>query len=301
MKSVFQSALLSMIFVSNLTVGSRGTEVTTLQQFLVDNGYLVMPAGVSYGYFGYLTQKALARWQEFNGISPAVGYFGPISQSAFVKQTKSSITPPISAPVSLDVLPSVETDTLTAPGMRVNRVMLFRAFPFEARPGDMIELDGSGFSKTLNKIYFNDGNELTATSTDGIVMKVFVPIMLGEGEYQLSVSNVLGSSDPDIKILLKVTNNPQPAPTIENASLTGDTVTLTGNGFTSSNNLFTTLGDSSGSISSSGNMLTFRLSDLSRYSQTKKFTQGKYQASLWIYVQNEHGINKDPYKLDMVI
>ncbi len=297
MKSVFQSALLSMIFVSNLTLGSKGTDVVTLQQFLVSKGFLTIPAGVSYGYFGYLTQKALAQWQASNGISPAVGYFGPISQKVFATQTSPVVTAVIPS-----ILPSVEPDTSATPGMRVNRVFLFRAFPYEVRPGDFLVLDGSGFSKTINKVYFNGASEVSATSSDGIKMGIAVPAFLNEGEYRLSVANVLGSTDnPDIKILIKVTNNPQPAPTIENASLTGDTVTLTGNGFTSSNNLFTTLGDSSGSVSSSGGLLTFRLSDRSRYEQTKKFTQGKYQASLWIYVENEHGINKDPFMLDIII
>ena len=170
------------------------------------------------------------------------------------------------------------------------------------RPGDSITLDGSGFSKTLNKVYFNGDNPITATSTDGTTLEISVPANLVEGEYKLSVSNALGSSDnPDVDVVIKVTNNPQPSPTIESASITGDTVTLIGKGFTSANNLFTTLGDSSGSISANGATLTFRVTDLSRYNQIKQFTLGKYQATLWIYVQNEHGINKDPYKLEIII
>lgn len=291
-----------MVFVSNLTLGSKGADVANLQQFLVTKSFLVMPAGVSYGYFGHLTQKALAQWQEVNGISPAVGYFGPLSRMAIAKQTEASVTGSTTTPAQTVVETDIETDTPTAPGMRVNRVMLFRAFPYEARPGDTIELDGSGFSKTLNKVYFNGGNELDATSTDGIVMKVPVPIMLAEGEYRLSVSNVLGSSDPDIKILLKVTNSPQLAPTIESASIVADTVTLVGNGFTAANNLFTTFGNSARPVTSDGATLSFRLNDLSWYDKIKQSTGGRaYQAALWIYVENEHGVNKDPYKLEITI
>jgi hypothetical protein len=62
-----------------LTMGSTGSEVTELQQMLVAKGYLVMPAGVSYGYFGTLTKNALAAFQAANGISPAVGYYGPVT------------------------------------------------------------------------------------------------------------------------------------------------------------------------------------------------------------------------------
>jgi len=66
---------------TNLTVGSTGADVTELQQMLVAKGFLQMPAGVSYGYFGPLTKAAVASWQAANGISPAVGYFGPISRA----------------------------------------------------------------------------------------------------------------------------------------------------------------------------------------------------------------------------
>ena len=310
MRFLSASVLLSMIFalgvlvtpagaemfVANLTVGSRGSDVTALQQFLVAKGYLQMPAGVSYGYFGPLTKTAVARWQVANGISPAVGYFGPISQGVMAKQMPTSSTS------SLGLSKSIETDTPTAPGMRVNRIMLFRATPFEVRPGDFVTLDGSGFSKTLNRIYFNGGNQIATTSTDGAILKIPVPLDLAEGEYKISVSNVLGSSDsPDINIVIKVTNNPQSAPTIESASIIGDIVTLVGSGFTSTNRLFTTLGDSSSPISSNGATLTFRVTDLSRYDQVKQFTLGKYQVTLWIFVENEHGINKEPYKLETII
>ena len=292
----------TLTFSTNLTVGSRGPDVTALQQFLVSKGYLEMPAGVAYGYFGPLTKGAVARWQAANGISPAAGYFGPISRRAIVSQMATSPAPPVPAPSNPNLSPSVEIDTPSTPGMRVNRVMLFRAYPFEARPGDFITLEGSGFSKTLNKVYFNGGTPVPATSTDGATLEIPVPVNLAEGEYGLSVSNVLGSSDnTNTNIVIKITSNPQPGPTIESASITGDMVTLIGKGFTSTNNLFTTLGDSSGPVPSNGTALTFRVADLSRYEQIKQFTMGKYQAALWIYVQNEHGINKEPYKLEIII
>lgn len=70
-------------FTQNLTVGSTGSEVTSLQQALVAKGFLTMPAGVAYGYFGPLTKSAVAAWQAANGVSPAAGYWGPISRAAY--------------------------------------------------------------------------------------------------------------------------------------------------------------------------------------------------------------------------
>ena len=204
-------------------------------------------------------------------------------------------------PISLSLLPS--PDIVSVPGMRANRVLLFRASPFEVRPGDTVTLDGSGFSKTSNSIYFNGGSAIVASSTNGSTIRVSVPSGLTLGQYKLSVSNTLGSSDnPDISVLISVTNNPQLPPEIKGASISGENVTLVGSGFTSSNNIITTLGNSSSPLSSSGNTLTFNITSLSLYNQIKNFTSGKkYRVVLWIYVQNEHGINKDPYRLDISI
>lgn len=77
------SSSASMTFTQNLTLGSTGAEVSALQQVLVSGGYLVMPAGVAMGYFGPLTQAAVAKWQAANGVSPAAGYWGPISRARY--------------------------------------------------------------------------------------------------------------------------------------------------------------------------------------------------------------------------
>jgi hypothetical protein len=68
-------------FTQNLTIGSTGSEVVALQQMLVAQGHLVMPAGVAYGYFGSLTKAAVAKWQLANGVAPAVGYWGALSRA----------------------------------------------------------------------------------------------------------------------------------------------------------------------------------------------------------------------------
>ncbi len=82
----------SMTFTSDLTIGSTGSEVTALQQWLVQKGYLTMPAGVAMGYFGSLTQSALAKYQAEAGISPAAGYFGPITRAKVNAMTGTGST-----------------------------------------------------------------------------------------------------------------------------------------------------------------------------------------------------------------
>ena len=67
-------------FSMDLTIGSTGADVTALQNWLIGKGYSI-PAGAT-GYFGAQTQAAVAAFQAANGISPAAGYFGPITRKA---------------------------------------------------------------------------------------------------------------------------------------------------------------------------------------------------------------------------
>src|SRR3989344_3962391 len=60
-------------FTRDLTVGSRGDDVTCLQTALN-----VSPQS---GYFGSITKAAVVKWQTDNGVSPTAGYFGAISRA----------------------------------------------------------------------------------------------------------------------------------------------------------------------------------------------------------------------------
>ncbi len=85
-------------FETNLTVGSRGTDVAVLQVFLNGLGSTLPITG----YFGPLTRAELAKFQARENISPAVGYFGPLTRSrvnAYLNP-KVSVTPLQPAPVT---------------------------------------------------------------------------------------------------------------------------------------------------------------------------------------------------------
>jgi peptidoglycan hydrolase-like protein with peptidoglycan-binding domain len=97
----------SYSFSRNLTIGSEGDEVITLQTFLVDRGFLVIPTGVSKGYFGSLTRAALSVYQSEKGISPAVGYFGPLTRASINGEQSTSEN--VSAPSA----PSTSSFTFT--------------------------------------------------------------------------------------------------------------------------------------------------------------------------------------------
>lgn len=69
----------SVMFTTDLTLGSTGASVTALQNWLISKGFAIS-AGAT-GYFGAQTKAALAAWQAANGVSPAAGYFGPITRA----------------------------------------------------------------------------------------------------------------------------------------------------------------------------------------------------------------------------
>lgn len=82
------SASVLHVFKSNLTVGSLGSEVKALQEFLNAHGYTVATgssAGAP-GYetttFGTATHAALMKYQRDKGITPSIGYFGARTRAA---------------------------------------------------------------------------------------------------------------------------------------------------------------------------------------------------------------------------
>jgi len=172
--SVFQ-------FNTDLTVGATGAAVTSLQQFLVGQGHLVMPAGVSYGYFGPITRAAVASWQAANGVAPAVGYWGPISRAkANSMTTPVSGTPTTTTPGVGITTPGVEgTITVevnsTPTGVKLREGDSMKAvagIEIEAKTSDMriervkLDLDAatSGntdqqfYNKIASKVYVLDGS-----------------------------------------------------------------------------------------------------------------------------------------------
>lgn len=65
-------------FVANLSYGMTGSAVTALQQFLATQGDYTGPVT---GNFLKLTFQAVKQFQISNNISPASGYFGPLTRA----------------------------------------------------------------------------------------------------------------------------------------------------------------------------------------------------------------------------
>lgn len=76
-------------FQRNLFLGIAGEDVRRLQEYLNNNGFIIASfgpgsKGSETNFFGAMTQNALIRFQKANNISPAIGYFGPLTR-AFIK------------------------------------------------------------------------------------------------------------------------------------------------------------------------------------------------------------------------
>jgi hypothetical protein len=69
------------VFKSYLSLGSSGSEVKALQNYLAEKNYF---SGSATGYFGTLTQKAVKAFQKANGTSP-LGVVGPATRALLNK------------------------------------------------------------------------------------------------------------------------------------------------------------------------------------------------------------------------
>lgn len=108
-------------YTRDLTIGSKGDDVSALQNFLMGQSGAQWPSGQSAtGYFGSITKAALANYQASAGISPAAGYFGSKTRAhvasmgggAPVSGGQPSTGPVVTAPAS-GVAVSLASDSPT--------------------------------------------------------------------------------------------------------------------------------------------------------------------------------------------
>jgi len=70
--------------VRDLQNGDTGPDVQQLQNLLITQGHTI-PAGAT-GFFGTQTQAALTQYQTAHNITPAAGYFGPLTRAQMKAQ-----------------------------------------------------------------------------------------------------------------------------------------------------------------------------------------------------------------------
>jgi len=161
------STTAGVTFNNNLTVGSKGADVTALQQFLK-----ISPTT---GYFGPKTRDALAAFQKENGIAPAVGYFGPATRKA-VNAIVSSASPVVNngnqgPVVSGSYTVSVANDTPAPATFPAGASQVaFTKLNFTAGATDLVvtsmNVSRGGFSSDndINNVYLMDGSTVLASN-----------------------------------------------------------------------------------------------------------------------------------------
>jgi peptidoglycan hydrolase-like protein with peptidoglycan-binding domain len=172
-------------FNSGMSIGSRDFNVSRLQDFLINQGFLRSSAT---GYFGSQTYRAVRDFQYSNGISMA-GNVGPMTRGKIKFLTCHTI---ITSPVS------------------INSMM-----PTTGMVGSAVTLYGSGFTND-NTIVFGNGVVPHVSSPDSRNLTFTVPSSLSPacmytnpacymssmpsmqtppGTYPVSVTNTNGSSN----------------------------------------------------------------------------------------------------------
>ena len=122
----------SYTYSANLTVGSKGADVTALQSFLNSKGFLsVAPTG----FFGPLTKAALAKYQASVGISPASGFFGPITRANLNSMVAVNPTPTPST------TPTGSTTPTPMPSTGVEGILTIQQNPTPANGQNLYEGD----------------------------------------------------------------------------------------------------------------------------------------------------------------
>ncbi len=81
-ESISSATTTAYAFLRNLWIGSKGGDVSLLQEILRDAGYF---KGDVTGYFGGITMSAVRAFQKEYNL-PQTGYFGPLTRESVVKK-----------------------------------------------------------------------------------------------------------------------------------------------------------------------------------------------------------------------
>lgn len=179
---------------SNLSVGSRGSEVRTLQSFLVAQNY---PGGGSWmitGYYGQATAAAVRIFQQYRGLSQT-GIVDSATRTAIANASCGYLTTPtVGTPLNYSSYFTYPYTypTYTNPGT----VSITSMSQNTGVPGDSLTLYGVGFD-SVNTIYFGS-QTLSGISSNGTSLTLTIPsyyTYAANQSVQLYVANSRGTSN----------------------------------------------------------------------------------------------------------
>lgn len=317
-------------FLRNLRLGDRGNDVKSLQIRLNSNTQTTVASfgagspGNETDYFGTLTQKAVEKFQNLHkdeifataGISSATGFVGPATRSVLeTKNIQTTRSPEVLLPSSSlgavfsSPSPLLSSSlSLSGTGRVANTVtqtvFLYRVLPAQVAPRGTITLTGAGFDVKDNTVHIGEYDIANIPSLDGKTLVVSLPETPPLRENSVWVENKAGttkSTASDVRLI--ITDTPQNPPKITSTSpsvvsINDETVVITGSGFApTGNNIYSSLGPVMNLSSGDGKTLSFKLSSLSNLGKLKNPNMRGITVSLWVSVQNENGIQVDPFPI----
>ncbi len=146
------NAVSGYVFSNYLTIGSKGADVSALQNWLISQGYdipAISSGAAQTGYFGQQTKMAVVKYQASVGL-PNTGFVGPLTV-AKLNGTAGTVvvTGPVTCPIGYTCTPS------GAPGPVIN-------------PGTVV-MDGTDGSMTVSLSSFASNTTIKKGETKDMV------------------------------------------------------------------------------------------------------------------------------------
>lgn len=184
-------------FSKNLKLGSKGAEVTALQNLLAEKGYL---SATSRGYFGKATKAALAEWQAEAGL-PASGVFGPLSRAkvntmmaageTMTETTTTATTATFACPAGYTCAPQTTT-TATTP--TTNTTVSTKG----VEGSIVVEKESSGIKTTVyegDKMATVLGIRVEAKTSDATLKRINIDLGTSTDVYTRAFSKIYVTDD----------------------------------------------------------------------------------------------------------
>lgn len=182
------------ILTNDLSYGSRGSGVSTLQSFLVSQHYPGDGAWMITGYFGRATEQAVRNFQAGRGLlqtgvvdwqtreairQASCGGAGYAYTASAYPYYSQQYPYQYNYPYGYGYTAPLRLDSLSAQS---------------ASAGSSITLYGSGFDSTYNTVHFGSNAASGAGAANGTSLSVVVP-NLPSGVYNIYVTNARGTSN----------------------------------------------------------------------------------------------------------
>lgn len=323
-------------FSRTLVVGSVGDDVVALQRILNSDPLTKVAStgpgspGNETSYFGELTKRAVMSFQSKYapetlfpaGVYKPTGVVGTFTRAKLnsLEKLPASSVPDSPLPQSVQSAVPPLVGAIAKPNTKDPLIMenffatkskplLFNLSRYEAKQGQTVVVNGSGFLPTNNSVILSSSVRVeNLSSIDGSTLSFTVPTTASNGTYNLHIQNKNGSTyDSSYGDFFTVADNPRGPPTITSVSTQtidvadiGKPIVFYGDNFDSTNQILSSVGNISG-VRSDGKKIEFSLSS---FPEIKKLIDAvKYvnSADLYFFVVNKYGVTSTPQKVILKI